>query len=39
MKVVLEKIGQDPDWSNAEEFAAFLREESDSGAKSSRPPG
>jgi len=29
MKSVLDKIGQDPDWSTPEEFAAFLREESE----------
>jgi tripartite-type tricarboxylate transporter receptor subunit TctC len=29
MKAALEKIGQDPDWSTPEEFAAFLREESE----------
>ena len=29
MKAVLEKIGQDPDWSTPEEFGAFLREESE----------
>jgi tripartite-type tricarboxylate transporter receptor subunit TctC len=29
MKSALEKIGQDPDWSTPEEFATFLREESE----------
>jgi tripartite-type tricarboxylate transporter receptor subunit TctC len=29
MKAALEKVGQDPDWSTPEEFAAFLREESE----------
>ncbi|MGH8765384.1 MAG: Bug family tripartite tricarboxylate transporter substrate binding protein [Burkholderiales bacterium] len=29
MKAALEKIGQDPAWSTPEEFAAFLREESE----------
>lgn len=29
MKAVLAKIGQDPLWSTPEEFAAFLREETE----------